>query len=72
MAGGFQIVLHADPLFPAETTTTMPAASAAFSAGSMTPSVCVVQPSDEIQPHELSITSGALLGSPCAGVPATG
>ncbi len=69
MAGGSTTVEQLGPELPAATTIMMPAARCAS-----TPACNVVgeQPSEVGQVHELVVMSGALSGSPCAGVPPIG
>ena len=61
MAAGVLTVPQLDPLLPAETTTTMPAARVLFTTVSST--LGSVQPSLGGQPQELLMTWGALVGS---------
>src|ERR1043166_3501754 len=60
MAAGSTTVEHAEPLLPALTTTTMPAARV-FST-MVCKTVTFVQPSSGGQPQELLMTSGASSG----------
>ena len=59
----------AGPELPAATTIWMPAAAWASTAAC---NVSNEQPSEAGQPHELIVISGALVGSPWAGVPSIG
>src|SRR5262249_10217447 len=68
-AGGSVTVEHPEPELPAATTVTIPAARCAAVAAWSVPAL---QPSAGGHPQELVVTSGAFVGSPCAGVPPTG
>jgi hypothetical protein len=58
-------VEHAEPELPAATTIWMPAAAWASTAAC---NVLAEQPSEAGHPQELIVISGALVGSPWAGV----
>src|SRR5215471_11406660 len=60
-AGGSKTVLHPEPLLPAETTTTIPAAWVFSTIDWRT--LGSVQPSLGGQPQELLIAAGAIVGS---------
>src|SRR5687767_588152 len=69
MAGGSATVEQPDPELPADAWVRIPAARLARTAATRAP---LLHPSDGGQVQELTVTSGARLGSPCAGVPPTG
>jgi hypothetical protein len=62
-------VEQAEPALPAATTIWMPAAACASTAAWR---LLTEQPSDGGQPQELLVISGALVGSPSAGVQPSG
>src|SRR4029079_17176872 len=69
MAGGSWTVEQAGPELPADISLTMPAARWAWTAASRVPGE---HPSEGGQVQELTVTSGARVGSPWPGFPPTG
>src|SRR3954463_4277428 len=63
MGEGVLIVLQAEPSFPAEATTTTPAARRLSTAFSIVAKLVLLQPSDVGHPQELLITWGAFFVS---------